>query len=195
MAEQEAEKPESLEELLKALTDKERAFCYEYVKDFNGAKSARKAGYSETSAKEIAYENLTKPHISRVVSALCQQKIMSVDEGMIRLTQWGRGTFKPFLTVDGSLDLTSAEARKNIFLIKKVKQTKRAIMDEDDGHEVLAQIISTEIELHDPKDAVKALLEARGKLIKRIEHTGKDGEPLQSVTIFQLPDNGRNTAD
>lgn len=47
----------------KRLTDKEAAFCEEYVVDFNGAAAARRAGYSEKTAREIAYENLTKPHI------------------------------------------------------------------------------------------------------------------------------------
>ena len=34
------------------LTDKERAFCYAYVKDYNVAGAARVAGYSEKTAKQ-----------------------------------------------------------------------------------------------------------------------------------------------
>jgi phage terminase small subunit len=51
------------EELEKILTPKEHAFCWRYVVLRNGAKAAREAGYSEETAKEIAYENLTKLHI------------------------------------------------------------------------------------------------------------------------------------
>lgn len=48
---------------IKPLTEKEEAFCQNYLIDFNGAAAARKAGYSEDSARAIAAENLTKPHI------------------------------------------------------------------------------------------------------------------------------------
>ncbi|SFV31285.1 phage terminase small subunit [Devosia crocina] len=47
----------------KRLTEREARFCEEYLVDLNGAAAARRAGYSENTAREIAYENLTKPHI------------------------------------------------------------------------------------------------------------------------------------
>lgn len=47
----------------KRLTEKEEAFCQSYLIDFNGARAARAAGYSHDSARAIAAENLTKPHI------------------------------------------------------------------------------------------------------------------------------------
>lgn len=45
------------------LTLKQQRFVEEYLIDFNGAQAAIRAGYSESSAKEIAAENLTKPNI------------------------------------------------------------------------------------------------------------------------------------
>ncbi len=57
----------TLKELKKKLTEKEKNFCHEYVVDWNGARAARVAGYSEKTAKETAYENLTKPHISQYI--------------------------------------------------------------------------------------------------------------------------------
>lgn len=57
----------TLDELKEKLTDKERIFCHEYIIDWNGAKSARKAGYSENTARETAYDNLTKPHILQYI--------------------------------------------------------------------------------------------------------------------------------
>tara|TARA_X000000950_G_scaffold1680_1_gene1828 strand:+ start:15534 stop:15926 length:393 start_codon:yes stop_codon:yes gene_type:complete len=41
----------------------------EYLACNNGAEAARRAGYSEHTAKEIAYENLTKPHIKDAIEA------------------------------------------------------------------------------------------------------------------------------
>lgn len=45
------------------LTAKQELFITEYMKDLNATQAAIRAGYSEKVAKEIGYENLTKPHI------------------------------------------------------------------------------------------------------------------------------------
>lgn len=63
-----AEKKYTLEELQKKLTEKERIFCHEYIIDWNGARSARVAGYSEDTARQIANINLTKLYIQQYIS-------------------------------------------------------------------------------------------------------------------------------
>ena len=50
-------------ELEKVMTGKQKNFCHEYVVDWNGSRSARVAGYSERSSKEIASELLTNVNI------------------------------------------------------------------------------------------------------------------------------------
>ena len=46
------------------LTDRQQAFCREYVKNgYNGLQAAISVGYSKHTAKQIANENLTKPYI------------------------------------------------------------------------------------------------------------------------------------
>ena len=47
------------------LTEREQRFIDEYMVDPNGAQAAIRAGYSSATAKEIASQNLTKPHIVR----------------------------------------------------------------------------------------------------------------------------------
>ncbi len=49
------------------LTDKQKKFCEEYVIDWNATRSAKAAGYSENSAREIGSENLTKPAIAEYI--------------------------------------------------------------------------------------------------------------------------------
>ena len=59
-------KKEVKEEIIDSeLTDKQRLFCIYYMQSFNATQSAIKAGYSRETAKEIGYENLTKPHFIR----------------------------------------------------------------------------------------------------------------------------------
>jgi len=52
----------------KPLSNKQQMFVYYYVNaGMSGAEAARRAGYSERSAKAIASENLTKPDIIEVI--------------------------------------------------------------------------------------------------------------------------------
>lgn len=57
------------------LTDKQELFAREYLKDLNATQAAIRAGYSEKTAKEAGYENLTKPHVIELVSELKAQRI------------------------------------------------------------------------------------------------------------------------
>lgn len=61
-----------------ALTDKQAAFCREYLIDLNATQAAIRAGYSEKTAKDIAAENLAKPNIQNRI----QQLINSRNERM-----------------------------------------------------------------------------------------------------------------
>lgn len=45
------------------MTAKEISFAENYLCTFNAAEAAKAAGYSERSARQIGYENLTKPYI------------------------------------------------------------------------------------------------------------------------------------
>ena len=56
------------------LTDKQRRFCEEYVVDWNATQAAIRAGYSEKTAKETGYENLTKPHVESYINE-CKEKV------------------------------------------------------------------------------------------------------------------------
>lgn len=57
------------------LTDKQELFAREYLKDLNATQAAIRAGYSEKTAKEAGYENLTKPHVLELVSELKAQRV------------------------------------------------------------------------------------------------------------------------
>lgn len=51
------------------LTLRQERFVAEYVVTRNGAESARRAGYSERTARQIAAENLSKPDIQAALAA------------------------------------------------------------------------------------------------------------------------------
>ena len=57
-----------------ALTDKQRMFCKEYMIDMNATQSAIRAGYSETSARAIACDLLTKHNIQEYLNSLSKKR-------------------------------------------------------------------------------------------------------------------------
>lgn len=59
------------------MTDKQRLFITEYLKDLNATQAAIRAGYSEDSARSIGQENLTKPDIKKAI----QERIEEITGG------------------------------------------------------------------------------------------------------------------
>jgi len=50
------------------LTEKQKKWCKEYLKDLNATQAAIRAGYSKKSAKQQGTENLAKPSLMAVVN-------------------------------------------------------------------------------------------------------------------------------
>lgn len=61
------------------LTAKMEAFCREYIIDLNGAQAAIRAGYSASSAKQIASETLTKPDVQARLAELMEERNQRVE--------------------------------------------------------------------------------------------------------------------
>ena len=70
----------------KPLTVKQDKFIREYIATGNGAESARLAGYSENTAREMASENLTKPHIKKAIDQRRTETMQDLDEKIAWLT-------------------------------------------------------------------------------------------------------------
>lgn len=137
------------------LTDREQLFVLEYMKDLNATQSAIRAWYSEKSAKEIWYENLTKPHIQEAIS---KQRDKMMDKVWI---EW------QFV-----IDWLAEIARKCT-----QKEPIKDFQKNDIG-----EVIEWEKFVRDPNTA-KGALDSLGKYYKlftdKIETTGKDGWPIQ----------------
>jgi len=52
------------------LTDKQKIFCKEYIKDFNATRAAIAAGYSKKTARNQGCENLSKPNIEKKINEM-----------------------------------------------------------------------------------------------------------------------------
>ncbi len=61
------------------LTDKQQAFCREYLIDLNATQAAIRAGYSPQTARVIGAENLTKPAVAEEIQHLMSDRSQRVE--------------------------------------------------------------------------------------------------------------------
>ena len=89
------------------LTPKQKAFADAYIECGNASEAARRAGYSERSAQQIATENLSKPLISEYIQSrmddLEAQHVATADEVMRFYSAVMRGEVKDQFGLDASL--------------------------------------------------------------------------------------------
>lgn len=89
------------------LTPKQKAFADYYLETGNATEAAKRAGYSENSAKQIGTENLSKPSISQYIAERQKQledkRIADISEVLQFFTAVMRGEVKDQFDFDPSL--------------------------------------------------------------------------------------------
>lgn len=89
------------------MTPKQKAFADYYLESGNATDAARKAGYSEKTAKSIASENLAKPYVSAYIrERMAQQdaeRVASADEVLRFYTDVMRGAIQDQFGLEAAL--------------------------------------------------------------------------------------------
>ena len=174
------------------LKAKQERFCQEYLKDPNGAQAAIRAGYATKSARQIASELLTFPHIKARIAELMakaeSKAIMSAAEVLSELSLLGRTDMAQFVTVqkNGAIQvrpfdtLPVAASR----CIRKIKQkTVRKVNFEDPEGAPLEEC-TTEFELWD-KVAALDKLGRHHDLFDGDDDPDDDGDVNISITYVE----------
>lgn len=153
----------------KPLTNKQKVFIDEYLKCWNAAESARRAGYSEKTAYSMGWENLRKPEIKAAIEARLDEVHMSADEALKLTAEIARGDLADFMSIGSmgfNLDLEAAREAGKTNLIKKVSQ--KTIVDGKTDKET--HIL--DIELYDRQTALRDILKLHGKFTEKVEIKG-----------------------
>ena len=149
------------------MTPKQKAFVFEYLKDFNATQAAIRAGYSQKTAGVIGHENLRKPNIAEIIDDEFNKRAMSAYEVLSRTSDIARGSAEDYLKFDDyghvSIDLERMRDDGKLHLVKKYKVTKQAV----------------EVELYDAQAALVQMGKQHGLFPNRQEVTGDDGGPLR----------------
>lgn len=96
---------EKIKQEYEKLTEKQKRFIDYYIETANATESAKRAGYSEKTAKNIGAENLTKLNffIQKKLEEKEEDRIASQDEVLQYLTKVMRGELKDQFGLDASL--------------------------------------------------------------------------------------------
>lgn len=164
--------------MAKKPTNKEKLFVSEYLRCFNGAEAARRAGYSVRSAREIAYDNLTKPHIKAEIEARLKASAMSAEEVLARLSAQARTNIADLIEInaDGfaSFDFSTEEAKDKLHAVKKIR-SKRSRRVEGRGKSAEDwEDESVEVEMYDAQRALEILGRYHNLFTEKDEH----GDPI-----------------
>lgn len=93
--------------LIEGFTDKQIAFCQEYLIDLNATQAAKRAGYSPKSAREMASVMLSKHNINAYISYLKREraKRVSVDADWVlnQLVSIAGANISNFINEDGTI--------------------------------------------------------------------------------------------
>lgn len=154
------------------LTDMQRLFCHEYVKDFNGKEAAIRAKFAPDHAGQQAWQMLQKPHIKNYIEDL--QKVMlrkvniTAERVVSELAKIAFADLGQFLDGDGQLkamkDLTSDQTAA----------MQELIVDNFEGTEHTPARTKRKLKLSDKQTALIALARHLG-MFKDQMHLTTDG--------------------
>jgi phage terminase small subunit len=178
------------DEANKELTPKEDLFAQRYIVDFNGAAAAREVGYSANSAKEIAAELLTKPHVQRRIKEI-QQKLSEKNGDLAQrvideLTKIGFSNIQDFIQDGNEIKDISSLDRDKAASISSIKKSKTTFGD-GQGNEGEKEAV--EFKMWDKLSA----LEKIGRHLGIFEADNKQKTAVINVNVTDDSDDGEHT--
>jgi phage terminase small subunit len=165
----------------KGLTVKHKRFVEEYMIDKNATQAALRAGYSKKTAHAIGHELLSKPHVAAAIEAglasLAKKSGITAERVIAELGKMGFADIRKIFTPGGDLmEITDLDDDTAGAVVSVEVQTRPGNED-DDGNRPVEHV--HKIRLADKRAALVDLGKHLGLWPNRVEHTGKDGGPIE----------------
>lgn len=143
------------------LTNKQRVFIAEYLKDLNATQAAIRAGYSQKTAGKIGTENLHKPviaaEIERAMDERAERTRVDADKVVKELAKLGFSDWRELGSwSDAGVEWIPSEeiSDEAAASVKDVSMTKERRYDRNGE---LLETTQTKLGLHDKKGALELL--------------------------------------
>lgn len=168
------------------LTRRQQAFVEQYVIDLNATQAAIRAGYASNSAGPQAYDLLQLPHIKNAVDRALSQRSsrvnMQADQVLHEMSLLSHARIDHYVVSDeGQVELAEGAPDGAMAAIQSIKRKTHVKYDNETGVEI-GRTYDVEIKLWDKPTPLKLMGRHVGLFADRVEHTGKDGGPIETVT-------------
>lgn len=172
--------PEGVELELRPLTPRRAAFVQEYLIDNNGAAAAVRAGFASASASQEAARLLADvnvaAHVARAQAQRASRVGVTQDSVLHEMSMLANSSIEHYeVDFAGNLRPAAGAPDGAMRAVQSVKKTMR--IDKDDNMTVVV-----EFKLWDKPSTLKLMGRHIGLFPDRMEHTGKDGGPIETVT-------------
>lgn len=171
------------------LTPKQALFVQEYLVDLNATQAAIRAGYSEDTAGAIGHENLNKPGISTAIQNAMDLRAertgITVDRVLVQLARMGFADIRQIFTEGGHLRDIASLPEDVAASVQSVEVVTRPGAEVDENGNRTIEYVH-KIKLADKKGALELLGKHLSLFADRVEHTGKDGGPIETADTTDL---------
>lgn len=173
------------------LTAKQQEFCEQYMVDLNGTQAAIRAGYSEHTAKEIAYELLTKLHIKARVAELkaaqSDRTTITADKVLHEIARLAFSDLRRLMTPAGHLINPQDWDDDTAAAVSSVEVVTYTPRGEDKPIEY-----THKIKAWDKNSALEKLCKHLGLTKERLEHSSPGGGPPEFRITIVDPERSRD---
>ena len=158
-------------------TPKQWIFAHHYAETLNGVDSAREAEYrgSYSVLGVVAHDNLKKHKIKKLVRHLIGERLMPLEEVLIRIEEQATASLGDYIQFDddGNISINTKLVKTAGHLIRKVNVRKKQIENEEKGYVSEEEAIS--IELYSAQKALELLGKYYKLFVERLELEGDIG--------------------
>lgn len=164
-----------------ALTDKQKRFVDEYLIDLNATQAAVRAGYSEKTAYSQGQRLLKNVEVAEAIR-IGQAKAAETAEVTIarvlqELSRIGFSDLRNAFTEAGALKPPREWDDDLAASIAAVEVVTRNVGKDADGNTEIEHV--HKLKLWDKNSALEKIAKHLGMFVDRVEHTGRDGGPVQ----------------
>jgi len=173
-----------------ALNDKQRRFVGEYLIDLNATQAAIRAGYSEKTAGQQAFDLLKKPEIQESISTAMKAREerteITQDRVLRELAKIGFADIRKAVKWGADLPVVNSETGEVLIANGVVLVSSEQI--DDDTAAAVSEISQTaqgvKIKMHDKKGALVDIGKHLGMFVDRVDATVSTRQLPASIDDF-----------
>lgn len=168
------------------LNERQALFAQEYIVDLNATQAAIRAGYSESTAGSQGHDLLKIPEIQAAIQKAMDLRAervgITADRVLVELARMGFADIRHIFTASGQLRDIASLPDEVAAAVSQVEVVTKPSADVDkEGNREIEYV--HKIKLADKRSSLELLGKHMKLFADRVEHTGKDGGPIETKDL------------